>query len=326
LAVGANDALHLFHVGSGRDAWQIGKWGAFALAPDSQILATADVDGRAVLWDVVTHKELRRLPTSGLGMAHLMFSADGGTLLGCSVMNNRDGKIDSPICFWNVATGYRRRCGKIPSSPYAMSLSPDAKTLARAGSGHVVSLWEVQTGKERLHLAHSSMVSAVQFSPDGTLLVTAGLESPSGVRGGSFRIWDAHTGRLIAEQKGHRGPVTALAFSHDGKRLATGSWDTTILIWDVAALNASDAGRTGELTPAELETLWSDLAEQNATKAYRAMAMLISAPRRTLSFVRNRLGPAEARRWVGIEVPALDRMPDLLDRAFGPFDVVLVGG
>jgi COMPASS component SWD3 len=49
-------------------------------------------------------------------------------------------------------------------------------------------------------------------------------------------LWDVATGKGPREVQGHQDVLTSLAFSPDGKTLASGSSDTTILIWDVAQL------------------------------------------------------------------------------------------
>ena len=66
------------------------------------------------------------------------------------------------------------------------------------------------------------------FSPDGNRLLTADGQS------GSARLFDAQTSKPLQSLGGHRGPVTALAFSLDGQRIATASMDGNIKLWDAA--------------------------------------------------------------------------------------------
>src|SRR5262249_702170 len=68
-------------------------------------------------------------------------------------------------------------------------------------------------------------IPRLAFSPDGTRLATASLD-------GTARVWDARTGALALELKGHVGAVSGVAFSPDGTRLATAAWDNTARVWD----------------------------------------------------------------------------------------------
>jgi COMPASS component SWD3 len=47
------------------------------------------------------------------------------------------------------------------------------------------------------------------------------------------RVWDAGTGKEVFTFKGHTADVWGVAFSPNGKRLATGSWDKTVKVWQL---------------------------------------------------------------------------------------------
>jgi WD40 repeat protein/serine/threonine protein kinase len=88
-----------------------------------------------------------------------------------------------------------------------------------------------------LTLQHAGKVNCVAFSSDGKRLVTGGLEpgeakeSVSGV----VKVWDAETGRKLVTLKGHELPVTGVAISSDGKRVASAAKDGDVKVWDAEA-------------------------------------------------------------------------------------------
>ncbi len=74
--------------------------------------------------------------------------------------------------------------------------------------------------------------SGGSFSPDGSRIVT-------GSRDGTAKVWDARTGELLLELKGHSGDVTSASFSPDASLIATGSVDGTAKVWDARTGSAS---------------------------------------------------------------------------------------
>jgi hypothetical protein len=96
------------------------------------------------------------------------------------------------------------------------------------------------------------------------------------------------TGKVRARIRGHAAWAEAVASSPDGRLLATGSRDTTALVWD--ALNPNgEAPPAAELSPRELAALWADLLGKDAARAYRAIRALAAAPRQAVPFLGQHL-------------------------------------
>ena len=72
---------------------------------------------------------------------------------------------------------------------------------------------------------HTSWVTAVAFSPDGSLLASASNDK-------TVRLWNPQTGQEVQVLEGHTSWVTAVAFSHDGLLLASASYDATVRLWN----------------------------------------------------------------------------------------------
>jgi WD40 repeat protein len=99
--------------------------------------------------------------------------------------------------------------------------------LATASRDRTIKVWDAASGRGLVNLAgHADRVTAVAFSPDGSLLV-------SGAADRTVRVWDVASGQARAHFSAHQNVVSAVAFSPDGQRLATGGWDAQVKLWSV---------------------------------------------------------------------------------------------
>jgi WD40 repeat protein len=122
------------------------------------------------------------------------------------------------------------RFGNAPTYPIVYCASADgrfyatADTCIFASGGYPMRLWDAKTGKQlRLIDGNRKSVLAAAFSPDGAVLATGGMDN-------TLRLWDTATGQQISEH-GHYGQVYSIAWSQDGKFIATGSND--VKLWDI---------------------------------------------------------------------------------------------
>jgi WD40 repeat protein/tetratricopeptide (TPR) repeat protein/tRNA A-37 threonylcarbamoyl transferase component Bud32 len=81
---------------------------------------------------------------------------------------------------------------------------------------------------------HMQAVTAVAFSPDGKLLISAAGSRNQPGRPGEIKAWDFAQGKALYTVTGHQGPVWSLAVGRDGTRFASGGEDRTVRVWRAA--------------------------------------------------------------------------------------------
>jgi uncharacterized protein (TIGR03067 family) len=214
---------------------------AFLPSGEQLVAGGASLDGGAaiVLWDLTTGKRLQEFTELKHNIEGLSLSADGKALAAASL----DG-----VCVWETDSAKVIHHITSEAERVAVALSPDGQTLAvtewdyeNAGNGPAVHVWSVATRKEIGRLKPEvGIPTALSFSPDGTTLAVA--SGPIRAVGAdtkaaepqeqAIRLWEVATRSAGPLFRGHQDQVRSLAFSQDGTRLASGSNDGTVLVWD----------------------------------------------------------------------------------------------
>ncbi len=202
---------------------------ALALSPDGKIIASGDEDKVIILWDAATGAVLYTLNGHEGKVNSLAFSPDGNTLAsgGEDCMRLWDGHTGAPL-------------GDITEdnddSVTSVAWSPDGKTIALGRPQMRVFDFATKriTNKGKIpFIPFLGTVNSVAFSPDSKLLATGhGFTDVAG-KDCAVRIWDPTTSEIKQTFRGHKYPTLKVAFSHDGKRLASLGGDGALKIWSV---------------------------------------------------------------------------------------------
>ncbi len=208
-------------------------------SPDGKKIASSDEAAVAIVWDVETGTLLHKLVGHKLTIWSVKFSRDGNTIV--------TGSFDNTLKFWNVADG--RLVKSINAHTEAIvdvAYSHNGKMLATTSDDKTIKIWNITDGSliRTMHVAEH--IQGVVFSPDDKRLFTSGRDKPmigeflqeifgdsKFNKGVSARLWDVESGTLLQTFQLHENDVNDVAWSNDGKWIATASADKTACVYEV---------------------------------------------------------------------------------------------
>jgi WD40 repeat protein len=205
------------------------------------------------------------------GRANSIAYSPDGTLVAMGTESARPN-----VHLWRLSDGMLvRDIDGIGATTYKVAFSPDGRTLVTGGgpeSGEVlavtpdiVKLWDASSGAllRTLPATCGFYVSAVAFSPDGSLLATSGATGP-------IEIWSVADGTLV-QSIPYPSTVHNVHFSPDGAQLIAGGFDGRATIWNVAAgtLAMTLNGTASEMADAAFSPDGSQIVTTGADNALK---------------------------------------------------------
>jgi WD40 repeat protein len=219
-----------------------------ALSADASLALSGSTDATLKLWDVRTGDCVRTCREDLDVLTSVALSADARLAVSASV--------DGTVHLWDTSAGRLLRILRGHSGPvHTVALSADGR-LALSGSGQFLirndgerlftngelKVWETATGRcLPLFEDHSEAITALSLSIDGRFALTgcgqSVIQRDNGrfVQSGLVHLWELETGRRLGTFEGHRGAVTSVCLSFDGRHALSGSTDATVKLWEIAS-------------------------------------------------------------------------------------------
>lgn len=237
-----------------------------AWSPDGQYLVSVgdstNFDNTVRIWDIATGEPVYLFEPTSEEIYDMSFSPDGSEIVvtgpdGSRIVDIDSGQVRLQLSLFGTAVDWSSTESRIVSASGSdfpvvydaesgdelqsmqeslpsyfwnrVVWSPDSSQIAGGGENGIVRVWNADGGQELVTMEHSGWMSAVNWSPDGTMLASG---SGSSEGDNSVRIWDAMTGEEIAVFMGHQSSIDDVSWSPDGLQIATVSFDQTARILD----------------------------------------------------------------------------------------------
>ena len=279
LISGSDRRIRFWNVDSGRNTRTLAvRSDSLAYSPDDSKIAVGTRNIR--LFNVDTARVQQTFFGHTNGVAHIVFSSDGNTLVSAS--------WDGTIRLWHALTGDLRLTLVGHFNIRSSAISPDGATLATISDGGIF-LWNARTGKFKKAFDVGHRSNTVAYLPDGqTLAIHISDDDPK------IHLVNANTGEIQRILHLVDDSVNQLVFSPNERWLAGGSWNATIRLWDAQSwqLQRTLSGHTDDIVALVFSPDSRTLASASSDHENRRVHLWnlsTGEVRRTLSGPRDRV-------------------------------------
>lgn len=191
---------------------------AAAFSPDGKYIVSGGFDRLLVLWNRETGQAVHSFEAHQAELSGVAYSPDGSVL----------GTVgyDQSVSLWDVQTGKRLQASKsMDGRLYAISFSPDGRLLACGGSSPRIVVRDARSLKRVFDYPTNCVVNSTVFHPSSQVLF-------ANQEVNTFAARELGSGKILRTFEGHTEVVKCLAITSDGRTIASGSYDHSIILWD----------------------------------------------------------------------------------------------